>query len=403
MAEHSDRRARRGVVCALVGVVVLCSVPASAQAPYPDFLDRNILTGQGPATTGAAQHRPYSLGWSTQVSAGAGLLSDIIKLPHEPGGVGGDAETGRVYVGTREGQLVCLDGGRVLWSIDIGGQLLAPPKVYKNVVIAATGEGVVYIVNKITGERKARSILGEELITIPVVADDGAGHTRIYVGSSAESVFSVNLEDGAKVWRAHRDAPSGFSIFGFAQPVAAAGSVFAAFADGVVEALDPANGATRWDKHLSPAGDMIDVDGLTYNGVSLFAASYSGGVFAIDPASGLVLWQHKLPQANRIVTDGLRVYAGGPGYWAGLRAYDGKELWRYAFGDGRSQTVASVTDKLLIFAEQDGPILFVDKKTGAGVGALSVGDGFSSPPSMLGPVLFALSNYGRVWSAIVAP
>jgi outer membrane protein assembly factor BamB len=390
---------------ALLPAALALAVPvvAAAQAQPPTILDQNILTAVGPLSNGVPLNRPYFLGWSLQITPNSGLLSDILKLPREPGGVGADPSSGRAYVGSRDGRLVCVEGGRIVWSIDIGGELLAPAKVYKDVVIAATAEGVVYVVNKVTGQRRARSILGEELITQPVVLDDGAGHVHAFVGSSAESLFAINVDDGLKLWRVHRDAPSGFTIYGFARPVVTPTAVYAGFADGVLEALDPATGATRWEKRLSPPGDMLDVDALAYNNVTLFATSYSGGVFALDPKSGNVLWQKKVPQVNRLLTDGQNVYAGGPGQWTALRGDDGFVLWRHPFADGRAQTLGVLTDRLLVFAPEDGPMLFVDKRTGASRGQLPVGDGFSSPPAMVGNVMFAFSNYGRVYSAVIAP
>jgi outer membrane protein assembly factor BamB len=389
--------------CAAV-IASLLSASSFAQARPGSLVEESLITGYGPPSLQAPAPKPFFLGWSTQLTPSVASLSEVLKLPREPGGVVADPISGWVYAGTRDGRLVAVNGGDVVWSVDVGGQLLAPAMVHKNIVIAGTAEGVVYVLNKVTGERKARAILGEELITQPVVLDDGAGHVRAFIGSSAESVFAVNIEDGLKLWRVHRDAPSGFTVYGFARPIVALGSVFAGFADGVVAAIDPVTGAAKWEKHISPPGEMLDVDGLAFNGVDVFAASYSGGVFSLDPATGDVRWEKKLSQVSRVVTDGFSVYAGSPGAWTGMRADDGFVNWRFAFGNGRTQTSAVLAaEKVLAFAEEDGPIYFVDRRTGQGLGVLGVGDGFSSPPTMVGRVMFALSNFGRVYSAVIAP
>src|SRR6185312_11563927 len=166
-------------------------------------IDRNILTSGGPPSTAPPLKKPYFLGWSVQVGAPA----DLLKFPHEPGGISADPVTGWVYVGGREGHVVALEGGKTLWSTDVGGVLLAAPTIYKNYVIVGTAEGVLHILNKVTGGRVARAILGEELVTQPVVAEDANGHAQVFVGSNMESLFAVNVEDGLKLWRAHRDPP----------------------------------------------------------------------------------------------------------------------------------------------------------------------------------------------------
>src|SRR5207237_5622758 len=111
--------------------------------------------------------------------------------------------------------------------------------------------------------------------------------------------------------------------------------------------------------------------------------------------------QRKLPQANRLLTDGLTVYAGTPGMWTALRAEDGVPAWQYFFGNGRTQSKGVLTDRLLIFAQEDGPIYFVEKRSGADMGALNFGDGFSSTPAVVGNVLFALSDFGHVYTDVL--
>lgn len=392
--------ARAQVTTVALLAVTLAGGAARAQAHH-EFLERNILSGGGPSTTGVPVSQPFFTLWSAEVTPAAGLLV----VPIETGGVSVDLSRDPrrrwVYAASRDGRVVCLVDGVPRWSVDVGGALLAPPVVHGESVVVGTGEGVLHVLNKVTGERRSRAILGEELITQPVVVEGANGALRAYVGSSAESLFAVDLELGQKLWRAHRDPPAGFSVRGFARPIVAGDTVFAAYADGALVALDAANGAPRWEKRLSPPGELVDVDALTTNGQVLFATSYTGGVYALDPSSGAMLWRTPLPGASRIRISGSMLYATAPGVLVAMRAGDGVVAWKFQIREPNLLSTPIVTENLVVVSESDGPLYFVDKRSGAPEGLFGTGDGFSAPPAAAGNVLYALSNGGRLYALAI--
>lgn len=376
-----------GIAAASVGLV--CAVAfASPDEPSP-----GILSGMGPSAPATPLSRPYILGWEAAVSSAPGLL----RSAYEPGGVAVDPRTGWVYAATREGRLVCLEGGVRRWDVDLGGSLFAAPAVFEDSVVAGTGEGVLVVLNKVTGERRGRAVLGEELVTAPVIVRPAKGAPRAYVGSSADTLFAVDLDLGQRLWRAHRDAPTPFSVHGFAKPVVTPEAVYVAFADGWVEARSAVDGQLRWEKKLSPPGDLIDVDALGTNGQLLFAASASGGVYALELATGAIVWRQPMPGAGRLKVDGASVFAVAPGVIRSLRAGDGKLVWAASFGT-RMGTTPVVAEGLVVVAEEDGPMFFFDERAGTPLASFGTGAGFETGPACSGRVLYALSNGGRVYS-----
>lgn len=398
MRTPSPRSAGRCFALALLLVPPLAGV-ASAQVAPRGWLEPSVLAGGGPVSTGLPVERPYFLGWSARVTAPDAGLHAAAEL----GGIEVDARTGHVYVGARNGVVTCLHGGRVVWTADVGGALLAPPKLHREHLVVATAEGVVQVLNRVTGERRVRAILGEELVTQPVVVEEKGKALRAYVGSSAESLFAVDLELGQKLWRAHRDPPNGFTIRGFARPVVAHGAVYAGFADGTLEALDPETGAARWEKRISPPGEHLDLDALTANDASLFVASYTGGLYALEPSSGATQWRTPLPGASRLRIDGPTLLAVSPGLVTALRTGDGKPVWRFKLEGPFVTSTPAVVAGQVVISQYEGPIYFVDRISGRGEGVFSPGVGFSSPPAVAGNVVFALSNGGRVYSLVVVP
>jgi outer membrane protein assembly factor BamB len=164
-----------------------------------------------------------------------------------------------------------------------------------------------------------------------------------------------------------------------------------------VEARDATSGQLRWDKKLSPPGGLSDVDALATNGQLLFAASAAGGVYGLSLESGAIAWRTPMPGAGRLKADGAMLYAVAPGLVRGLRAGDGRVVWNTSFGTRMASTPV-VVEHLVVVAEDDGPLTFVDDRTGAPMGLFASGSGFETSPALLGRVLYALSNGGRVYS-----
>lgn len=407
MSEFRPRRrsfARPAVAGALLLSTLLGAEASSRDTASPrdthaSFLMPGMLTGGPVAGRGQAVQRPYFVTFSYEATPRRGLLTQR----REPGGVVTDPRTGWVYVATRQGRVICLAEGEERWSVDAGGEFLAPPEVFEESLVVGNDEGVVFVFNKVTGELRTRALLGEELITQPVVVRLEDGPPIAYFGSSADSLFAVDIDLGERLWRAHRDPPAGFTIRGFARPVLGEGILFLGFADGFIEARDPISGLVQWERRVSPPGDQIDVDALAWDEGVLYAASYSGGVYALSPANGETLWRTPLPGAARLKTAAGRIFAVSPGEVVGLRPERGDIAWRFRFDDLRIGTDPVVLAGLLVIAQEEGALYFLDARTGAPEGIFTTGAGFSSPPAGTGAALYALSNGGRLYGMGLAP
>jgi outer membrane protein assembly factor BamB len=310
-----------------------------------------------------------------------------------------EAQT-RLYVGTHDGNVRCRFRGKTSWIYRAKGAILASPALAGETLLVPSGDGVLYALNRFTGAVRWQTDIHEELTTSPTVSEG-----RAFLMSSEQSITAVDVKDGKVIWKFHRDPPGGFTIRGDARPVVAHDTVFAAFADGTVAALEPTDGVARWTRQASTPGDYGDVDWVDApeNDSRVYVASAKAGVIAFDEASGDQVWVAPLPGANHLVVDGPRVIAGGRGELQALDRLTGKTLWTLNLGRDRYATQPVIMNGLILVARDRGPLLGIDAQTGEPRGEFDPGSGFSQPVLALPGVAFVLSNGGALFSLGLLP
>ena len=311
-----------------------------------------------------------------------------------------DSAQTRLYAGTRDGKVRCQFRGRTSWTYQIGGAVLASPLVQSETLYVPGGDGVLYALNRFTGALRWLAELHEELTTQPAVTEG-----RLLVMSSEQSVTALDLKDGKRLWKFHRDPPGSFTIRGDAQPRVANGSVFVAFADGTVAALQPENGVAKWTRQVSGSGDYLDVDWIEApeGDEHLYVASAKAGIVALDGRTGEPIWTFPLPGANHVLVSGPRVIGGGQGQLVAVDRTNGKKLWTLQLGRDRYPTQPVASRGLVIVAKDRGPLFGVDLETGEARGAFDPGSGLSQPAFVLPGVAYIVSNAGALFSLGLLP
>jgi outer membrane protein assembly factor BamB len=356
-----------------------------------------IPGGHGPAPKAAPTHRkPYfvasmqrlvpldALGWNPTETATPVL----------------DAAQTRLYTATHDGRVRCSFRGRPSWVFRTNAGVVAAPILDAETLFVAGGDGVVYALNRFTGEERWHADLNEELTTPPTLSEG-----RIYVMSSAQSVTALEASSGKRLWKYHRDAPGGFTIRGDARPAVANGTVYAGFADGTVAALGPADGVAKWTRQVSGVGDYLDVDSIAAidGDPHLYVASAKAGILALDATNGESVWTYTLPAANHVMLDGAHVIVGGRSTLAALDRDSGKEAWKLDLGKDRFPTQPVISDGFVVVASDRGPLLMVDRRSGEARGAFNPGSGFSQSALAVSGSIYAISNGGALYNLGLVP
>ncbi|MEJ2764282.1 outer membrane protein assembly factor BamB [Photobacterium sp. MCCC 1A19761] len=119
--------------------------------------------------------------------------------------------------------------------------------------------------------------------------------------------------------------------FSVLKPAVGYGKVFAADRDGVVKALDPADGSVLWEQDLEADVTAKLAGGISLSYGKLFIGSENGEVIALDEETGEIAWRTPVEGevlAKPLVDEGLVVVNTGRGVLQALDADTGKPAWQ---------------------------------------------------------------------------
>ena len=304
-----------------------------------------------------------------------------------------DPASGRGVVGTRDGVLrsVTIDG-KVRWSVVTPAPFYAGALIRDGVVYSPGGDGVLRAIKADTGAVLWTYDCGEELVTVPVLAEG-----KVLVASQSATLYAVEAADGKWVWQYRRTPPVGFILRGASTPVVRDGMVYLGFSDGHAAALDAKTGAAAWDRVLSTGTQFIDVSstpGFDSTG-NLIVASYKDGLFSLDPKTGDTVWQSSASGLAYVLVRGSVIFAAGEDRVGAYSAETGKSIWLMSLPDRAGQQPAFASGLLLVPTGK--ALLFVDPVSGKILRRFDPGKGVTATPGVYGPDALVLSNLGFVY------
>lgn len=310
--------------------------------------------------------------------------------PLEPGGVAVDPQSGVAVFGTRDGWLHAIrPDASVAWELRTSGGFWAPPAIDGGVAYVGSTDGGLYAVAIATGKQLWRYDSKEELGTRPAIANG-----TVFVMSLQDTLFAVDAKTGAWRWHHRREPRAGFTVRGAAWPVVRGDTVWAGYSDGFVAALDVANGQTRWERALAPAGDYLDIDSLQVDGKRLYAAAFSGAVLAVDAATGDPAWAFRAPGAVRVVASPSLVVAVTTTSVHGLDPVAGGVLWTAPIGGAPGGGAPVMAGPWVLVPAGEGGLRFLEASSGRTLRVLEPGTGIAATPGVGGERVYVLSNGG---------
>ncbi len=282
---------------------------------------------------GAMRGGPVVVGDRVFIGGDAGTLYALRLVDGSPmwtAAVGSDitravtASDGRIYVGTKAGQLVCL----------------RPPML---------PEGMV-------GVEEWRFSAGAAIHSCPVVTAGGL----IVFGADNGTCYALDRQ-GKLVWTYDTRGPvqAGISLSAGRLPVPdarsgsrrAMGVLYCASADGVLYALRESDGRPVWT--FATGAPLRTAPAVC--GDRVLVGNEEGVVYATEAASGRMAWRQPLGcpiHASLSADEGQAYAAGADGSIQALGIWDGQRLWRsQVYGGVSTQPVVTRSGFLLVSSD----------------------------------------------------
>ena len=272
-------------------------------------------------------------------------------------GVGGDL----VVVGAASGELIALNqsDGSLAWRVTASSEILSPPLVDRDRVVAQTIDG---------------------------------------------KVTAYDAVDGQTLWVYTMNTPA-LTLRGTARPMLYDELVIVAFANGRVAFLDREKGLAVFDQRIGIAQGttdlerLVDIDGaMQIVAGKLYVASFQGRIVGIDISSGRMLWAEELSSLTGVGSGFGNVYAARAD--SQLTAYNGsngREIWNIDALLYRDITAPVALGSYLAFTDFEGYAHVVAQSDGRFVGRRKIdGKGVQAGLVSAGGRLYALTDSGTL-------
>ncbi|GHB49333.1 serine/threonine protein kinase [Streptomyces viridiviolaceus] len=288
-----------GVPDELAALVLRCLAKEPEERPTPDELMRELRSEAASYDTQA-----FIPAQRTEPDSGAGAEPDPVPAPESQPGPGGEAEAPVDVPARRRGRR---PGRRAV----LGAAALVAAAVAVLVPLRSADGGAA----PESSDTPRAVAAGFDAWEAEPAGGEGVPQctygAKTLVCARTGLIFALDPSDGRSLWR-HPVA----SVLRGTPPAVSAGLVQPALDHGPgLEALDPASGATRWQK------DDLAYSGTTATGTTLLLTRADGTVSGVDAATGDIRWNRSFP--------GLPVpyfqhwFGGGPAYAVSVAADGG--------------------------------------------------------------------------------
>lgn len=244
----------------------------------------------------------------------------------------------KLFFGTSKGEIVAFDLGSLnlknqnsknvkeLWRSQLTSEILSPPAVSSNTLVAKTIDGRVY---------------------------------------------GLNINDGSQTWVYDRTVPR-LTLRGSSSVLITNDIVISASDSGKLSALSLKNGKLLWETTIAVAKGRnqlervidMDIDPVVIDDV-IYVAGYQGRVAAVKIGSGQIIWSREFSSYSGLHVDAYRVYiTDAMGHVWALNRYNGSTLWRQNKLLRRRLTAPEVYDSYIVVGDYDGYLHWLNREDG---------------------------------------
>lgn len=319
-----------------------------------------------------------------------------------------------IYAADRHGvvKAVSADDGREVWKVDLsektgffssnipallsGGLTVDGAHLY-----VGSEKAKVFALNTSDGSIAWQAKVAGEALSRPVISDG-----LVLVHTSNGMLQALNEADGAVKWTVNLDMPS-LSLRGESAPATAFGAAIVGGDNGRVSAVLMQQGQIIWQQRISQATGATEIDRLSdvdttpviVNGV-VYALAYNGNLTALDLRSGQIMWKREMGSVNDFIVDANRIYLVDQNdRVVALNADGGVTLWTQSDLLHRNLTAPVLYNGYLVVGDSEGYMHWINADDGRFVAQQKVdSSGFQTTPVVASDKLLIQAKDGTLYA-----
>ncbi len=201
------------------------------------------------------------------------------------------ASSTAVAVGSARGELMVFDrSGKLLWKTQAPGELLAPPVIDGDLVVARVGDGAIHAFDLASGKRRWAFQRSAPSLSVRSNAGIVVNRGTVYAGFPGGRLVAMTSASGSVLWDSVVAFPKGATELErvadvASPPVVDDGRACAAAYQGRTVCFDASRGAAIW------ARDISSFSGLAADARNVYVTDDKNAVVALDKTSGASVWK----------------------------------------------------------------------------------------------------------------
>ena len=316
-------------------------------------------------------------------------------------GLGVAVEGDTVFAAGHNGDMAAynVSNGKRRWRTDTKLPLTGGPGVGGGIVVAGASHGDFVALDAATGKERWRAHINSEILSAPAINDK-----YVLLRTVDGRLTAYKPADGTILWSAEQQVPR-LSLRGSAAPALDGDFGASGFDTGRVLAVAMNNGTTLWDVMVAPPSGrtelerLVDIDStVKIIDNDIYAVTYQGKVARIDRDTGQVQWTRDISSYSGLATDEDGVYVtSSEGTVVKIGRRTGVEMWKTEQLSHRRLSPPAVLGSLVVVADLDGYVHFLDAATGAFAARVkSAGHRVTAAPVVSGDTVVMIDNGGRI-------
>lgn len=377
----------RGVFATAANQAILMAALALAPVPlfaagvatpteWPMFRGHPGLTGVSPAQLPSSPALVWTYKTAAPVKSSAAIVG------------------GRVYVGSDDKQLHCVDlkSGAKVWSFSTEGEIESSPLVLEGKVFFGSADGHLYAVDAKNGKEVWKLKTEDKILGAPnwVAAPDGKG-TWILAGSYDFRLYCVDAATGKTNWTYE----TGNYING--APAVASGQTVFGGCDALLHVINLKDGQKIKEVE---AGAYIAGSGAFENN-RFYVGHYDNEFLCADLKKGAIEWKFKdraFPYFSSPALTADRVIFGGRDKRLHcVKKENGEPVWSFATRAKVDSSPVVCGDKVVVGSE-DGNLYVVSLTDGKELWSYEIGAAIIASPAVVNGLIVVGSEDGNVYA-----